>query len=177
MWGRFGAFVAWLSHFEPWLIATLGVVSLYIGFSATPGSYQSWFPTLFGVVVGLSMIGGYVHDRRWPCERCTERFPLDAPAEAARKRWALQFMHRSMKRTLLEIGIAYAIMVGTPFLLGIPLGYIGAIPWYILWVTASYARWQHNKLQPWCPWYRRRDEDDDPIVIPEPTPPSAKVDA
>lgn len=130
---------------------------------------------LFFLLLG-QILGWPVHWRRFYCEHCTSRFPVDAPVRAEKHRDALVRIHGSFWTRVVLLTMGW--IVGTAVLsLWLPLAaYLTPLAW-LVWGAKALAHRRHMLLQPWCPICRRRDEDDDPIVIPVPTPPSAKVDS
>lgn len=136
------------------------------------------------IIMVLAKVGDVHHERLWPCDRCAARFPLNAPALAERRRAILQRYHNKWLAAAV-LGPMLMVLFAGPWVLRWTLGAEGVRSYSSLWLIPmwpilAYFAWErhvHRKLQPWCPWCRRRDEDDDPIVIPEPTPPSAQVDA
>lgn len=179
--------LAWLSHYD--LHAIVGVIPIALIALVLPvnSSVQAWIVALPVLVMMFAISGRGFHEMIWPCDHCSARFPLNAPEQAQRRQATLRRYHK-VRQTLIILGIALAVAIGGPRLL------VSAVfngdkaatdPWTILlplsvYPVLAYYAWErhvHDRLQPWCPWCRRRDEDDDPIVVPEPTPPSARVDA
>lgn len=178
---RVGQFLAWMSHFE---VATLVamVPAIVIGAAVSNDSVWSWLSVGVLVFVLAATVGNVFHDMTWPCDFCYERFPLDAPGVAEKRRKELLRAHS--RRLAINFGlVALGVGIAGPIvlkLLGVP-GLLSAVcttaPVYGWWAYMAFVRRTHRKFQPWCPICRGRDEGDDPIIIPVPTPPSAKIDA
>lgn len=137
---------------------------------------------VFWAGIPMSWVGDRLHMRKfWDCDFCKERMPLNAPEQGERYSQALINRHNG-RRTLVLFLAAISVPIFMTFVLKPLLGPFTAFGIVPLWALMMYFGWldrKHDQLQPWCPICRRRgdDGDDHPVVVPEPTPPSAKVDA
>lgn len=171
-------------HYDAWLWTAYVWTAILGNLMISPdaeglGFWVRSIPLLFIFAVALGILGRQKHYTFWDCERCNS-VEIDAPAQAERHRKRLISYHD--KWWIIALGVlALAVQIGMPFLL-VPLlgkqyGSFALIP---LWLFVLYTGWTgrlHNTLQPWCPICRRRDEGDDPIDVPAPTPPGARIEA
>lgn len=174
----------WCHHHDAYVWTAWVWTAVIVNFatSGTPGfSWLSLVPWIPWTGVMLAMVGGRLHvDKFFDCAFCHERQPLDAPAQAERYRQTLINVHN--KRRLIIIGVlVFLALIGLPLiltrLLGPGFGSVGLLPMWIMMLHLGWSGRKHGQLQPWCPICRRRDEDDDPIDVPAPTPPGARVEA
>jgi hypothetical protein len=160
--GWFGRF----THYDFLILAVgeAGVVASY----ALGTVWQT--PGKFGVVGFLLLVFVGIRAQRrhmrHPCEKCIGDMPLDAQAQAARKKLSLRVYHWLTSPVWFTLAIAVctstfwlASWVRSSILAALSVGV----------VLSSVAGWRHRPLQLVCPWCRDDDGDDDGEV-PERTP-------
>lgn len=174
----------WAHHHDGYIWTAYVWSGVFVGVATSASPVWSpltlipWLPWAF---IPVSWIGDRLHMRKfWDCSFCHERQPLDAPAQGEHYRQTLINRH-NMRRWLIMGVLALLATLAVP-IVGVPLlgkvaGAFALVPIWAMLLYVSWATRKHDQLQPWCPICRRRDEGDDPIDIPAPTPPGARVEA
>jgi hypothetical protein len=101
------------------------------------------------------------------CEQCITAMPLDAEAQAERKRRSLRWFHITSRPVFLLGWITLGVV--SLFLPPVPgsclLAVFSGIA-VVSWVTS----WRHRPLQSVCPWcYWRGGDDEQEVPTPVPT--------
>lgn len=133
----------------------LGAVWRGVGLAALIGS-------LLLMLVGMRALRRHT---RQPCEKCIGDMPLDAQAQAERKRLSLRLHHWSTSPAWFTLGVG---CVASTWLLPDWAGAVVLAGLSACVLATSVAGWRHRPLQLVCPWCKRRGGDGD--AVPERTP-------
>lgn len=180
---RMQAWLAWWSHFETPAMVVAGsllVANSFVSYSASAEMAVFWTVLFWALVAGCwaTIVGNVAHDAIYPCDFCIERFPLDASAKAEQHDKALRAYHaQNLKSLVAMFAIIAVVQFAFIWVLPRPWSAIGSLAWWLASARLSWRNKLHRQLSPWCPQCRRGGGDDECACVPEPTPPSAKVDA
>jgi hypothetical protein len=171
--------LAWTAHHQVLLYLT------YAG-SAVPDLWMpqdgfvswAWLTARYAPMAFFFL--AMIQHNRFYCQRCVDQTlnsGLIPSVEAERRRGSLRIFHFWHDRPWLLIAVLL-LLVTAAFIprdhrVGSVLG--GALFWTFLAALAVFQG-RHSRLRPWCPFCRRGDDgDDQPELVPEPTPPGATV--
>jgi hypothetical protein len=155
-----------VGHHAPRLLAA--VVGLLIVVTVAPAaSFLAAWQVLLVVLAVVAFLGYtiFVHNRHL-CERCIASMPLDPSTEAVR--YGLRFLVAHMfERRAFAFGYL-AVVVGSSFLYGHPVGRYGwaAVEASLVYLLFVYVT--HQRLQPWCPYCGNGGEELAAPVTPTP---------
>lgn len=104
------------------------------------------------------------------CVRCMTEVPLDAPAEAQRRKSLLWLVHALGSRkgaiwlfVLLGVALALPAVVRAPLALSFSM-----LPFCVFSLVVVYGESLHHRLQPWCPYCRRWEDGGEHEPSPDP---------
>lgn len=159
--GWFGRF----THYD-FLIMAAAEAALIVAYTLDAVWRGVGLAALIGSLL-LFMIGARAQRRhtRQPCEKCIGDMPLDAQAQAERKRLSLRLYHWSTSSVWFTLGVG---CVASTWLLPHWAEVVVLSGLSACMLASFVAGWRHRPLQPVCPWCNWRDWDDD--EVPEPTP-------
>lgn len=171
-----------------WTLGIGAALPVFLGKGSEFQDTFSWF-TIAALVVCMVCDGKYHRGRIGEaaplCPQCMAEFPLDPNGEAQRYLKQLHFTHRIMPSSVGDYGffvklLVILLLMTAPNLVAVFLfDFPSRVNALIYALTFSfplgYGLWsvrKHAKLQPWCPYCRRRGRDDDEeiIVSPDPNP-------
>jgi len=156
-----------MAHSIPWV--------LVVAVAARVGDFLSLIPEWLDTLTAVAAVGGMIamtHHLLFGglCLRCMRETPLDPQRQVARNKWFLWEFHcsRGLSWTVLAGCLALS-MVGNS-MQGLAL-VLCKVPMDAMFFTLLWGTWIHHRLQPWCPYCRRRwGNGGDVELVPDPDP-------
>lgn len=130
-------------------------------------------------LAGVTLLGLY-SSMRWHtgklCERCMAAVPLNAAEKAEKFKRHFRFVHRymgSLNRLLTALLVIVCFGLAVKLVFDPPRRVNSLIHLFTFAIPMAYTFWamyRHNHFQPWCPYCRRDDGDDETEEVPDPSP-------
>lgn len=155
-------YATWLAHHRQHILMVWVLSMLPLVLISLPPE-QRIYVSVTNFVAALSTSVAGVADFRHRailCARCIAQFVVNGSEEAA-QRIKLLWIYHYHTLTICGIWIVAAILSGFT-------------SWFLLLAGAAgltdfYIEKTHRRLVPWCPYCRRRDDDDEEVPTPVPT--------
>lgn len=169
-----GRSILWIGH--RWSVLLALTLAQWLapsipGWRAVPDGVQRLALAAWVGAWMFAVYANFQHERSL-CPDCLGAMPLNPSEEAeAKRRWlrAMHWLNESHRRLPYVMGAYVAVGFAVTWIL--PRSVLVPALWFtVLVVVLNRLVDTHRTLQPWCPWCRGGEDDDEEVVEPRPDP-------